>query len=388
MRRRVVGLAAAGLLAALLLLALVRLEGDPPAVPRQNSTYYMRAVPLDGVQVSQNHTRRALMVDSIIEDFYLPPRDLFNTSFDGEYGRDYGNKGSTVYGVPWFFDEYGSDVFSGFNAWIASAFLVEYERSREPRLLSIAEGVARGIRREFWDPANRSYEMVDRIRGQRGAVNDALIGSLYLQLHELTGNTTYRRWARETFDGLIDNYLPESGELRCCVADGVLRNERLTRDGLTIPSLVYAHRVLGDSRYLQRARAMADHYIAHLYRPEGYFTNWSHPEVSAEIGFGLLELYRIQPQPRYREVLLGTVRYWAPRVVVDSTPVHKSEWYPYHTQVARLFPEADRSILPAVWVSLEFCWSDPHRMYPHDCSSSHKEHSYAVITAIALLGYP
>ncbi len=384
---------AAGLLAILLLALVLRpgepeaAPGPPPSRPPGNSTYYFRAVPLDGVVVSQNQTRRALIVEGVLADFYLPERGLFNTSH-GHVHHDYGSKGPTVWGPPWTFDEYGSDIFSGFSAWIASAFLVEYERTRDPRLLQIAEGVARGLRREFWDPANRSYELLDRLRGQRGAINDGLVGSLYLQLYEITGNSTYGGWARETFDGLVANYLPESGELRCCVADGVLRNERYTRDGLALASLVYAYRVLGDPLYLQRARAMADHYIRNLYNPRGYFENWAHPETTAEVSVGILELYGIRPDSRYREVLAATVNYGGPRVVPDRAAVHTDEWYPYHTRVARAFPEADRSALPFIWSTLEECWNERLLSYPHDCFSGHRDHSYGVITAIALLGYP
>lgn len=369
-------------LVALLVLALAIRYANPEGAPssRTNvsfgkSTYYMKS----DVPRVQNATIREEVTRTLLTDFY-DGRLFYDFHEDGNFSRVL----RTVFGPPYEFDDRGDGAISGFNAFVGNALLGVYLRTGNRSYVETAESLAEALHGGFWYVDARSYR-ISKNGSDTGAVNDAIVGSFYLELYEVTGKERYRDLAKQAFDAILSTYMLD-GKLKCCRVGGKIVDEMYTRDGLVVPSLVYAYRVLGDGRYHAAAKKIADRYLAEHYNPSGYFENWTNSGTDAEIAFGLIELYKAGKDEKYKNVLLSQFKYWSGRTLGEMSVVDETEQFILYLKLYELFGE-DRFLDRADynWRAVEGCYSEKYHAFPHGCGG---RTYYSAINAIALLGYP
>lgn len=341
-----------------------------------NSSYYM-SVSGAGIGITQNQSIREKVLDMLLSDFYDRDAGLF---YEFNQNGSFSAEKLNVFGPPYYFKEHGYDEISGFNAFVGNALL------KNATHVADAENLADAIHSEFLDAKSGSYNILKSSGEYRGAVNDAIVGSFYLELYEVTGKEKYREWAKQVFDAIITNYVAADGKLNCCIVYGNLSTEMYTRDGLVVASFVYAYRVLGDESYHETAKKIADYYIANHYKKDGYFDKWENAGTDAEIALGLIELYKIDRDSGYRDILFSQFRYWSGRNLRNEniSVVDEAEQFIFYVKMHELF---DGNIFlqtaKSKWATLENCYSEKYG-FPHVCNG---DTYYSAIDAIVLLAY-
>jgi hypothetical protein len=367
------------LLLFLLLLSIPKEKEPKIEIEIGNSSHYMGVERIKG-KILQNVTIRKETMGSLLSDFYNPATGLFyNFHREGNFSVEK----HTVWGPPYEFMERGDDEISGFNAFVGFTLLEEYLRTRNLSYLELAKRLSTSIKKEFWDEEERSYNILRRSEDFKGVVNDAIIGSFYLQLYEITGDELQKERAKEVFDAIINNYLKE--KISCCMIRGEIKEEIYTRDGLTIASFSYAYRLLGDERYYDSAKKIAEHYIKNHYTGEGYFKKYINSGTDAEIALGLIELYKLG-EGRYKEIVLSQFEYWSRRELDGISVVDETEQFIFYVKLWELFGD-ERFLKKAkiLWEKIESCYSEEYEAFPHGCRGNIY---YSPINAIVLLGYP
>ena len=341
-----------------------------------NSSYYMTAAGA-GIGMAQNQSIRENVLNTLLSTFYDKDTGLF---YEFNQNGNFSAEKYNVFGPPYYFKEYGYDEISGFNAFVGNALL------KNATHIADAKNLADAIHREFLDTKSGSYNILRSSGDYKGAVNDAIIGSFYLELYEMTGKEKYREWAKQVFDSIITNYVSD-GKLNCCIVSGNLSKEMYTRDGLVVASFVYAYRVLGEEKYHETAKKIAENYIANYYKIDGYFEKWENAGTDAEIAFGLIELYKIDRDSRYRDILFSQFKYWSGRNVgVDPniSVVDEAEQFVFYVKMHELF---DGNVFiqsaKSKWATIENCYSEKYG-FPHVCKG---DTYYSTINAIVLLAY-
>lgn len=385
----------------------------PPLV-RKNKTFFYSHY------YFQNKHESEVFQKNIFTPFW--DRDIYGLLYDYRINMSLDAETTNVWGKPFAFKVTGRDKTAAFNAW---AWMVSWLMGEKTAI--------KGSLELFF--GNRELSRFRMLKGKAyyDATNDAVMAAYFLltqedvlgiygpaikklksegelkltqsqkiELKKLSEEEKQRNlmFTEKTYDSL-SSLIDDSGHLSCCMIDGKVYNEMYSRHGLVIASLVYAYKILGKELYAEKAKKLADYFIAHNYHKEGYFDNWISIGTDSEICTGLLEVYDITGDKKYLQICEQVANYYdSPHAKMTHNPQgHKDLRHDQHIYSAvdqaefvillknlyaftknKHYLDMARGILK----DLQMCYDPKWKLYSHMCywNGKHDDHFFAVIQAI------
>lgn len=348
---------------------------------------------------------------------------------DYHVGGNYDIEMSNVWGKPFNFTVKGRDKTAAFSAWLIiagdiddnsddnsmdvnSPLYVEWILDSLAMHLCFSTSqieFSYRLRKQFWKEELTRFKIFSD-KNYFDATNDAMVAAVLLQnckhcfyKQEQNDNEEIKK-ERETilqyYDALA-SLIDDNGHLSCCMIDGKVYNEMYSRHGLVVASLVYAYKILGKELYAEKAKKLADYFIAHNYHKEGYFDNWISIGTDSEICTGLLEVYDITGDKKYLNICEQVAKYYdSPHAKMTHDPRghedlrHKQHIYSTVDQAEFVillknlyaFTKNKHYLVMArgILKDLDRCYDPKWKLYSHMCywNGKHDDHFFAVIQAI------
>lgn len=340
---------------------------------------------------------------------------------DFHVGGDKHIKLLNVWGKPFEFSSEGNEGTAAFNAWVEIAIYTGlalypqyllYPMTPSPVIYLLK--LHGDLWNRYYDRSQRRFLILKDNLNYYDATNDAMVLTFLLLVNEREKNIVGYKKSEETispvdlerkdiikaYDALA-NLIDDNGHLACCMIDGKVYNEMYSRHGLVVASLVYAYKILGKELYAEKARKLADYFIAHNYHKEGYFDNWISIGTDSEICTGLLEVYDITGDKKYLNICEQVAKYYDnPHAKMTHDPQgHEDLRHDQH--IYSTVDQAEFVILlknlyaftknkkyltmsRGILKDLEMCYDPKWKLYSHMCywNGKHDDHFFAVIQAI------